>query len=138
MKRIILAVVALTAATALWATTNPTTAIIERIQSGVQVCVTGQDCSAEAMAAASVAQVTRSGEDVYGAACAACHNSGAAGAPRLSAGSDWQSRLDARGMEGLVSNAINGYNAMPAKGGCGDCSDEEIANSVQYIIDEAI
>ncbi len=138
MKRIILAVVALTAATALWATTNPTTAIIERIQSGVQVCVTGQDCSAEAMAAASVAQVTRSGEDVYQAACAACHNSGAAGAPRLSDSGEWQSRVDQRGMDLLVDHAINGFNAMPAKGGCGSCSDEEIANAVQYIVDEAI
>lgn len=137
MKRIILAVASLMAATALWATTNPTTAIIERIQSGVQVCVTGQDCSAEAMAASAVAQVDRSGEEVYQAACAACHNSGAAGAPRIRQG-NWQSRLDTRGNDMLVSNAVNGYNAMPAKGGCGNCSDEEVASAVQYILDESI
>ena len=35
----------------------------------------------------------------------------------------------------LTNNAYNGYNAMPAKGLCMDCSREEIERSVQYMLD---
>ena len=35
----------------------------------------------------------------------------------------------------LTANAYNGYNAMPAKGMCIDCSELEIERSVQYMLD---
>lgn len=139
MKKIILAVSALVlAASALWAAANPTESLINRISSQAQVCVAGQDCSAEGMAATRVASASaRSGAEVYNQSCAACHNSGAAGAPRL--GTDaWQTRLDDKGFDTLVENSISGIGAMPPRGGCADCSDEEIEASVQYIIDESI
>jgi cytochrome c5 len=40
-------------------------------------------------------------------------------------------------METLVSHAINGYNAMPAKGGCASCPDEEIEVAVKYIVEDS-
>jgi cytochrome c5 len=42
-----------------------------------------------------------------------------------------------KGMDMLVNNAYNGYNAMPAKGLCADCSKDEIAAVVKYMLDKS-
>ena len=76
----------------------------------------------------------RSGETVYNLGCAACHTAGLAGAPMFANVSQWQGRVE-KGLETLVNNSYNGYNAMPAKGLCMDCTREEIQNSVQYMLD---
>lgn len=73
------------------------------------------------------------GEMIYQRVCAACHDSGAAGAPRLAA-EDWGDRLDKDTSE-LVDSAINGLGAMPPKGGRQDLSDEQVEASVQYMLD---
>ncbi|WP_404369270.1 c-type cytochrome [Marinobacter sp.] len=101
-----------------------------------EVCLEGEDCAEGASAAPAAAdEEPRSGEEVYAAACQACHNTGAAGAPKLGNQSEWEGRMD-KGMETLVSHAINGFNAMPAKGGCGNCSDEEVEKAVEYMMAE--
>ena len=75
----------------------------------------------------------------YTQSCAACHNSGAAGAPRLGNAGDWQERMDERGFEGLLDGTINGFNnIMPPKGMCFSCSDEELELVLQYILDESL
>ncbi len=76
----------------------------------------------------------RTGEAVYNLGCAACHTAGLAGAPMLANQAQWEGRLK-KGLETLTNNAYNGYNAMPAKGLCMDCSLEEIERSVQYMLD---
>ena len=76
----------------------------------------------------------RTGEAVYNLGCAACHTAGLAGAPMLANQVPWEGRLE-KGLEALTNNAYNGYNAMPAKGLCMDCSLEEIERSVQYMLD---
>lgn len=76
----------------------------------------------------------RSGEDVYNAACSACHATGAAGAPIKGDAAAWGPRAD-QGRDTLLSHAINGFNAMPPRGACGNCSDEEIANAVDYMLE---
>ena len=76
----------------------------------------------------------RTGEAVYNLGCAACHTAGLAGAPMLANQAQWEGRLE-KGLETLTNNAYNGYNAMPAKGLCMDCSLEEIERSVQYMLD---
>ena len=76
----------------------------------------------------------RTGEAVYNLGCAACHTAGLAGAPMLANQVQWEGRLE-KGLETLTNNAYNGYNAMPAKGLCMDCSLEEIERSVQYMLD---
>ena len=76
----------------------------------------------------------RNGEAVYNLGCAACHTAGLAGAPMFANVSQWQGRVE-KGLETLVNNSYNGYNAMPAKGLCMDCTREEIQNSVQYMLD---
>lgn len=92
-----------------------------------------------AMGAAStgVAQ-ERSGEAIYNNYCSTCHQVGAAGAPKLDAGDEWQSRLDERGRDGLYESSINGFKGMPPKGTCGDCSDSEMKAAVDYMLGEAV
>jgi cytochrome c5 len=77
---------------------------------------------------------TMDGETIYNNACQACHMAGAAGAPQLVA-EQWTDRLD-KGMDTLVSHAINGFNAMPAKGGRMDLSDAQVRVSVEYMVEQ--
>ena len=71
----------------------------------------------------------------YQSSCFACHASGAAGAPLLGDAEAWESRLE-KGMDALMTNVINGMNAMPAKGLCMDCSDNELQAIVDYMISQ--
>ncbi|MFW5927101.1 MAG: c-type cytochrome [Wenzhouxiangella sp.] len=75
------------------------------------------------------------GEMIYQRVCAACHASGAAGAPMLTAPDDWEERLD-KGRDGLVESAIDGIGAMPPRGGRNDLGDEQVAASVDYMLDQ--
>lgn len=75
----------------------------------------------------------RSGEAVYNQFCAACHTGGVLGSPKINNAEDWEPRL-AQGMDTVLKHAIEGYNAMPPKGTCGDCSDEEIQAAIDYMI----
>ncbi len=75
------------------------------------------------------------GEQVYGQVCLACHQTGAAGAPMLTAKADWEKRLG-QGFGTLVSHAVKGYNAMPAKGGNAALSDADINHSIAYMLKE--
>lgn len=110
--------------------------IIERIKPVGSVCVEGdENCGgAAAVAAAGSSAGGRSGEDVYKASCAACHATGVLGAPKLGT-NEMQLRVDEKGMETLLANAINGINAMPPRGTCSSCSDEEIQASIDYMLE---
>ncbi len=76
--------------------------------------------------------VAMDGADVYASACQACHMSGAAGAPML--GSDAWAERSTKGLEALVYSAVNGLNAMPARGGRPDLSDADITAAVEYML----
>jgi cytochrome c5 len=73
------------------------------------------------------------GEKNYRAACFACHDTGAAGAPRLGDKVAWAPRI-ATGFDALLHSALNGKNAMPVKGGATYFADSEIANIVAFMI----
>lgn len=75
-------------------------------------------------------------ERVYMQSCWACHNSGAAGAPKVGTAADWAPRIE-KGMDTLLTNAINGFNAMPAKGLCFTCTDDDLKALVQYMVDSS-
>ena len=111
-------------------------AIAERIQPVGSVCVEGEDCGTAAAAGEEVASGPRSGEQVYNSACAACHATGAAGAPKTGDAGAWASRI-AQGNATLVKHAIEGINAMPPKGMCMDCSDDEIKAAVEYMVNKS-
>ena len=76
----------------------------------------------------------KTGEQVYAAQCAACHTSGAAGAPKLGDAGAWGSRLGA-GLAALTNSALTGKGAMGAQGG-GDFSDFEITRAVVYMANQ--
>jgi len=74
---------------------------------------------------------------VYQQNCWACHNTGAAGAPKVGVPADWTPRLE-KGFDTVVANAIAGLNGvMPAKGLCFTCSDDDIRALVQYMLDNS-
>jgi cytochrome c5 len=84
------------------------------------------------IAAAKVAGAAeRTGEQLYTAACVACHASGAAGAPKLGDAAAWKPRL-ALGLDGLLKSLIKGKGAMPPKGGA-DATDTELARAIVHI-----
>lgn len=121
---------------------NPvrTQSTLERIApvAGVYAGETGRAAAMAAAAAeaATVPQVafegSLDGEMIYTNVCAACHDSGAAGAPMLVA-ADWTDRLS-QGEDLLVEHAINGIGTMPARGGRMDLSDEQVRSSVEYML----
>lgn len=71
-------------------------------------------------------------EELYGKSCAVCHAAGAAGAPRTGVEKDWQPRME-KGMEMLVKSVTEGLNAMPPKGMCFDCSEEDYKALIEYM-----
>ena len=91
---------------------------------------------ASASAAPAAAAGPRSGDAVYSASCAACHGTGVAGAPKVGDSAAWAPRV-AQGMDTLMSHAINGLNAMPPKGTCATCSDDEIKAAVEYMLSQS-
>lgn len=76
------------------------------------------------------------GKAVYEANCAACHSTGVAGAPKVGDKAAW-SALVARGFDSLLQTALNGKNAMPAKGGNADLPDADVANAVGHMMVES-
>jgi cytochrome c5 len=88
-----------------------------------------------AKAAAATASGPRDGATIFNSICGACHNTGAAGAPKIDDKAAWAPRL-ATGKAALIKSVTNGKNAMPAKGGA-TLSDEEIKNVVEYVMSKA-
>lgn len=135
MKKITSALVALGLGVALSASVQATSndeAVIERIKAVGSVCIEGDD-SCGGAAAAPAPAAARSAEDVYNTKCAACHATGAAGAPKYGT-PDWADR-GAKGMDTLLTNAINGIGGMPPRGLCMDCSDDDLKGAIQHMLD---
>lgn len=76
-----------------------------------------------------------SGESVYTAQCAACHNAGLAGAPKFGDAGAWSARI-ATGYEALLTSALKGKGAMGAQGG-GAYRDAEIGRAVVHLANAA-
>ncbi|MBN7797095.1 c-type cytochrome [Parahaliea mediterranea] len=68
----------------------------------------------------------------YNKSCAVCHNTGAANAPKTHDVEAWKPRLD-KGVDALVQSVNSGLNAMPPKGMCFDCSDDEYKALIEFM-----
>ncbi len=68
----------------------------------------------------------------YARACAACHNTGAANAPKKGDQAAWAPRLK-QGDAVLLAHVKNGFKAMPPKGLCNDCTDAEFKALITYM-----
>jgi cytochrome c5 len=73
------------------------------------------------------------GEALFNSVCQACHAAGVAGAPKTGDPAAWKTRL-AQGLDTLYSNAIQGKNAMPPKGGAMSASDDEVRAAVDILL----
>lgn len=77
----------------------------------------------------------KTGEQVYGAQCVACHGAGLAGAPKFGDVAAWAPRIG-QGYDLLMTSALKGKGAMGAQGG-GDYTDLEIGRAVVYMTNKA-
>jgi cytochrome c5 len=73
---------------------------------------------------------------IYESRCAACHDTGAAGAPKLGDAAAWKPRM-AKTPAVLLQHVIEGYNLMPPKGGCFECSDTDLSLAMEYMLKKA-
>lgn len=106
--------------------------VLDRIRPLGEVQVEGQVTQSAEVQSKPVA---RTGEAIYNQYCTVCHESGVAGAPKFQNQADWQPRLQkAGGIAGLVSISEKGLNAMPAKGTCSDCTEEELKEAIHYML----
>lgn len=72
------------------------------------------------------------GQKIYDKYCSVCHLAGVAGAPKFKDVAAWESRLK-KGMDILFGNVKKGFNAMPPKGTCVECSDEDLKAAIEYM-----
>lgn len=85
---------------------------------------------------ASAPKQLMAGDAVYKATCAACHDTGAAGAPKTGDAGAWTARLG-KGQAQVVANALKGLNAMPAKGGNPDLDNLEVERAVVFMVNKS-
>jgi cytochrome c5 len=78
----------------------------------------------------------RTGKEVVDAVCAACHRTGAKGAPKIGDSKAW-ARLSERGLTGLTESALKGVRKMPAHGGDLRLTDIEIERAITYMVNQS-
>jgi cytochrome c5 len=106
----------------------PEEAVMKRIQPVAKVELAGAGAGGGDKAA-------KSAEEIYKTTCAACHDSGAAGAPKLGDKAAWAGRIGV-GLDKLAQSGIKGKGAMPPKGGA-DLSDTEFTSVVAYVANKS-
>ncbi len=92
---------------------------------------------AAALAFTATAQAEPDGEAIYNQACMACHMTGAAGAPIKGDEAAWAPRLE-KGMDTMYEHSIEGFQAMPARGGHPGLSDEEVKAAVDFMLEPVL
>lgn len=78
-------------------------------------------------------QTPGSPEDIYNAFCVVCHDAGVAGAPKLGDAAAWGPRIN-KGMDTLLEHVVNGFGAMPPKGTCMSCTEDDLHATIEYMI----
>ncbi len=74
------------------------------------------------------------GKAIYQRYCYACHQAGIADAPRLGDKDAWAPRLT-KSRADLVESVVRGMSpGMPPRAGCGTCSDEDLAQAVDFMV----
>ena len=79
------------------------------------------------------ARTTDKGENVYQQTCSHCHASGVLNAPKFGNTNEWSPRIN-KGNDVLVQHALDGFNAMPAKGGNPQLDKDDVIAAINYMI----
>ena len=112
--------------------------LIARIAPQGKVCFEGKECDITIAAALGAADPNkpREGKVIFEGVCHTCHAAGLLGAPKFGDKGAWGPRI-AKGTATLHQHALQGFNAMPAKGGNADLLDVEVTNAVDYMVSQA-
>ena len=80
----------------------------------------------------------RKGDQIFNKICIQCHaaDSSVPNAPKIENNGDWAPRI-AQGFDTLFQHALNGFNAMPAKGGAADLTDQELKRAITYMANKS-
>jgi cytochrome c5 len=79
----------------------------------------------------------QAGKKIFKMFCASCHGPDPLvdiHAPLIGDIKAWRYRRHS-GMEALLRITIEGRKAMPARGGCFECSDKQLRQAIQYMLD---
>lgn len=76
------------------------------------------------------------GEQVFNTVCAACHGTGLPGIPKVGDAAAWAPRIT-QGIDVLFEHALKGFKAMPARGGSGNLSDDNVKDAVKYMVEKS-
>jgi len=87
-------------------------------------------------AAGGGARAPRSGEEIVKTACAACHETGAAGAPKIGDRASW-AKVVSQTLDQSLKNAAKGKGAMPPRGGLPDLTDFELARAIVFMANQS-
>ena len=77
-------------------------------------------------------QAAQDPEAVYNKSCGMCHNGQLPQAPKKGDAAAWEPRLK-QGMPTLVKHVTDGFNAMPPRGLCMDCTAEDYEAVIAYM-----
>lgn len=106
--------------------------IAKRLEPVGKVCVQGEECKGMEVAVAAGGGGAKTPDDIIAKHCTACHSTGLLGAPKIGDTAAWKERADHQGgLDGILAKAITGINAMPPKGTCADCSDEDLKGAIK-------
>ena len=72
-------------------------------------------------------------QGTYQMFCFACHSTGLSGAPRPGDAEAWAPRME-KGRDEIVAIMNRGLNAMPPKGLCMNCTDDQLWELSQYMV----
>jgi len=103
------------------------------VRSGEEGAAELAEAQAAAQAAVPAGEVVVDGEAVYQGLCKTCHEAGIAGAP-IAHSEQFTARLEEKGLDLMVSDAINGLNAMPPRGGNPTLTDDQIRAAVEFML----
>ena len=116
-----------------------TKAVAERIKPVGELTVASSNPVMNALIPAANAAAV-DGKTTYGSACAACHATGVAGAPKLGDKAAWKDRI-AQGNDTMYNHALKGFQGkkgfMPAKGGNAALKDDAVKAAVDFMVSKS-
>ncbi|MGF6148186.1 Cytochrome c555 [Kingella potus] len=80
----------------------------------------------------------RKGDKIFAKVCVQCHaaDSNTPDSPKITHNAEWAPRI-AKGLQTLFDHAWNGFNAMPAKGGQSDLTEQELKRVIVYMANQS-